>query len=45
MIHTMDKKRNGPNMLVSTVIMGIPALALFLVAYYKGSHMAGLSQV
>jgi len=44
MIHTMNKKGNGPNMLVSTVIMGISALALFLVAYYKGSHMAGLSQ-
>jgi len=44
MIHTMNKKGNGPNMLIPTVIMGISALALFLVTYYKGSHMAGLSQ-
>ena len=31
-------------MLISTVIMGISALVLFLVAYYKGAHMAGLNQ-
>ena len=31
-------------MLISTVIMGISAVVLFLVAYYKGAHMAGLNQ-
>ncbi len=31
-------------MFISTIIMGILAVALFLAAYYKGVHMAGLNQ-
>ena len=31
-------------MLASTVIMGVLAAALLAVAYFKGAHMAGLSQ-
>ena len=40
----MNKKGNRPNMFMPTVIMGISAVVLFLVAYYKGAHMAGLNQ-
>ena len=31
-------------MFMPTVIMGISAVVLFLVAYHKGAHMAGLNQ-
>jgi len=40
----MNKKGNRFNMFMPTVIMGISAVVLFLVAYYKGAHMAGLNQ-
>ncbi len=40
----MNKKGNSSIMFISTVIMGILAVVLLLVAYYKGVHMTGLNQ-
>lgn len=40
----MDKKRGDYKMFTSTVIMGILALVLLLIGYYKGEHLNGLSQ-
>ncbi len=39
----MNKKENKMNMLVPTIIMGVLALILLVVAYKKGQHMEALS--
>ncbi|MBA7485217.1 hypothetical protein ES707_20755 [subsurface metagenome] len=40
----MDKKRKGSEMLIPTLIMGIIAFILLLLAYYRGQgqHIAGI---
>ena len=40
----MDKKRKGSEMLIPTLIMGIIAFILLLIAYYRGQgqHIAGI---
>jgi len=40
----MDKKRKGSEMLIPTIIMGIIAFILLLIAYYRGQgqHIAGI---
>lgn len=38
----MSKKENKMNMLVPTIIMGVVAVVLLVVAYLKGQHMKAL---
>ncbi|MBN1572273.1 MAG: permease [Deltaproteobacteria bacterium] len=38
----MSKKERKMNMLVPTIIMGVAALILLVIAYTKGRHMEGL---
>lgn len=40
----MDKKRSDFRMFMPTVIMGILAVVLVLIAYYRGEHLKGLNQ-
>ena len=37
-----SKKRKGPAMLIPTIIMGVLALILSIVAYSKGQHLEGI---
>ena len=39
----MDKKRGDNKMFISTVIMGILAVVLVLIGYFKGEHLSGLN--
>lgn len=40
----MNKKRGGPPVLIPTIVLGVLAVVLLLVGYYKGEgqHIAGL---
>jgi len=40
----MDKRKRDSKMLITTIIMGIAAVVLLLVGYYKGEHVAGIRQ-
>ncbi|MDP6685423.1 MAG: permease [Candidatus Omnitrophota bacterium] len=40
----MNNKRGDSKMLMATIMMGIVAVVLVLVAYYKGEHINGMKQ-